>query len=223
MPKAYFSPELFTFLKALKRNNNREWFQKNRDRYELVARQPGLRFITDFSFRLREITPWVVADPKPQGGSLFRIYRDIRFSKDKSPYKTHLAMQFRHASSKEDVHGPGYYLHLEPGQCFLAGGCWQPDPKSLARIRDAIAWKSAEWKQATKKLELGGESLSRPPRGYSAEHPMVEDLKRKDYIAWVEFSDAQVCSPQFMDRITRESRNLSPLLRFLSLAVGLRF
>jgi len=223
MAKPYFTPELFLFLRQLKRNNKREWFLKNRERYEELVRQPSLRFITDFSFCLREISPWVVADPKPQGGSLFRIYRDVRFSKDKSPYKTHAAMQFRHAGSKENVHGPGYYLHLEPGQCFLAGGCWQPETKSLARIRDAIAWKSDEWKQATRKLELGGDRLSRPPRGYPADHPMIEDLKRKDHIAWIKFDDTLVYGPRFMDKVTRECRHLSPLLRFLSQAVGLRF
>lgn len=223
MPKAYFTPELFLFLRQLKRNNKREWFLKNKEHYEESVRQPCLRFITDLGFRFREISPWIVADPKPQGGSLFRIYRDIRFSKDKSPYKTHVGMHFRHAGSKEHVHGAGYYLHLEPRQCFLAGGCWQPEPKSLARIRDAIAWKSDEWKQATRKLELGGDGLSRPPRGYAADHPMIEDLKRKDYIASLDFSDRDICSAQFMDRMMRGCKELSPLLRFLSQAVGLRF
>jgi uncharacterized protein (TIGR02453 family) len=223
MPKHYFTPELFQFLRQLKRNNRREWFLKNRDRYEAVVRQPALAFITDFRFRLRQVSPWVVADPKPNGGSLFRIYRDIRFSKDKSPYKTHVAMHFRHAGSKEDVHGAGFYLHLEPGQCFLAAGNWQPEPRTLARIRDAIAWKPEEWKKATRKLSLDGNRLTRPPKGYGADHPMIEDLKFKDYIAGVNFTEAQVCSPNFMNNVVSGCRQLAPMVGFLCRAVGLQF
>lgn len=223
MAKSHFSPELFLFLKQLKRNNRRDWFQKNRERYDSLAKEPCLQFISDFRFRLRAISPWLVADPKPNGGSLFRIYRDIRFSKDKKPYKTHIGMHFWHAGSKENVHGAGYYLHLEPGSCFLAGGCWHPDPRSLARIRDAIAWKSDEWRAATAKLELDGDMLTRPPRGYPASHPMIEDLKRKDFIASVDLSDARVCSPRFMETVIAGCKELSPLLRFLSQAVGLQF
>jgi uncharacterized protein (TIGR02453 family) len=223
MPQTYFSPELFAFLKQLKRNNKREWFLKNRERYEELVRQPAARFITDFGFHLRKISPWLKADPKPNGGSLFRIYRDVRFSKDKSPYKTHIGMNFFHAGAKEAVHGAGYYLHFEPDGCFLAGGCWQPDPRSLAKIRDAIAWKQDEWKAVVRRLELGGDTLSRPPRGYCADHPMIEDLKRKDFIASIELSEKQVCSPQFMTHMVTGCEKLSPLLGFVSGAVGLRY
>jgi uncharacterized protein (TIGR02453 family) len=120
MGKAYFTPELFQFLKQIKRNNRRPWFLKNRDRYEEAVRQPCVRFLTDFAFRLREISPWMVANAKPNGGSLMRIYRDIRFSADKSPYKTYVGMNFPHASATEEVHGAGYFLQLEPGASFLA-------------------------------------------------------------------------------------------------------
>jgi len=127
MPDPYFTPELFSFLKQLKRNNRRNWFLKNKDRYEEIARQPALRFISDLRFQLRSVSPWLVADPAPHRGSLFRIYRDVRFSSDKSPYKTHLAMQFRHAGSKEGVHRPGIYFHIEPGASFIAAGTWRPE------------------------------------------------------------------------------------------------
>ena len=223
MQKAYFSPEVFQFLTQLKRNNKRDWFLKNKERYETVAKQPSLRFITDFQFRLREITPWIKADPKPNGGSLMRIYRDIRFSPNKSPYKTNIGMHFPHAGSKENIHGASFYLNVAPGESFLAGGCWHPDPKSLARIRDAIAWKSAEWKKATRGLELGGDTLSRPPRGYCADHPMIEDLKHKDFIASIEFTDKQVSSEKFMNDIVAGCKKLKPLVGFLSKAVGLGF
>ena len=178
MGQPYFSPRLFQFLAQLRRNNRRAWFLKHKLEYEEFARQPSLRFITGLQLRLREVSPWLVANPKPLGGSLFRIYRDVRFSKDKSPYKTHIGMHFRHASSNEAVHGPGLYLHLEPKACFLAGGVWQPDPRSLARIRDAIAWTPHDWRQAKRGLELGGDTLSRAPRGYSPDHPLVEEAQR---------------------------------------------
>ena len=122
MGQPYFSPRLFQFLRQLRRNNRRAWFLKHRPEFEEFARQPSLRFITDLQLHLRDVSTWLVADPKPSGGSLFRIYRDVRFSKDKSPYKTHIGMNFWHASARETVHGPGLYLHLEPKGCFLAGG-----------------------------------------------------------------------------------------------------
>lgn len=223
MKGSYFSPQLFRYLEQLRRNNRRPWFLKHRGEFEELARQPSLRFIADLQLRLREISPWLVADPKPNGGSLFRIYRDVRFSKDKSPYKTHIGMNFWHASASETVHAPGLYLHLETKGCFLAGGVWQPDPRALARIRDAIAWKPDEWKRAKRSLELGGDTLSRPPRGYCADHPLIEDLKRKDFVASIELSQKDVCSPRFMEHFLRGAKKMVPLLRFLSEAVKLRF
>jgi len=223
MAQPYFNPRLFQFLGQLRRNNRRAWFLKHKTEFEEFARQPSLRFIADLRLRLGEISPWLVADAKPVGGSLFRIYRDVRFSKDKSPYKTHVGMHFRHASTSESVHGPGVYLHLEPEGCFLAGGVWQPDPRSLARIRDAIAWQPDEWRKAKRGLELGGETLSRAPRGYPADHPLVEDLKRRDFVASVDLSEDQVCGPRFMMEFLRAARKMVPLLKFLSEAEKLRF
>ena len=220
---AYFDRRLFQFLTQLRRNNRRTWFLKHKAEFEELARQPSLRFITDLRMRLREISPWLVANPKPVGGSLFRIYRDVRFSKDKSPYKTHIGMHFSHASASEAVHAPGLYFHIEPGGCFLAGGVWQPDPRSLARIRDAIAWKPTEWGKAKRGLELGGETLSRPPRGYAADYPAIEDLKRKDFVASIDVSDTQVCGPRFMTDFLRAARKMTPLLKFLSEAEKLQF
>jgi len=223
MGKAYFTPELFRFLKQIKRNNRREWFLKNRERYEEAVRQPCLRFLTDFGFRLREVSPWMVANAKPNGGSLMRIYRDIRFSPDKSPYKSHVGMNFPHAGATDEVQGAGYYLHLDPGASFLAAGAWHPERRSLAKIRDAISWKVDEWKKAKRRLQLGGESLTRPPRGYCDDHPMIEDLKRIDFVGSVQFSDAQVCSARFLADVTTAARKLAPLVGFLARAEGLQF
>ncbi len=117
MPE-YFTPELFRYLARLKRNNKRDWFLAHQDEFESCVRQPALRFITEFAVPLAEIAPYLNADPRPSRGSLFRIYRDVRFSADKRPYKTHVAMRFSHRG--KDVHSPGFYLHLEPGGSFAA-------------------------------------------------------------------------------------------------------
>jgi uncharacterized protein (TIGR02453 family) len=223
MAKTYFSPELFLFLKQIKRNNRRPWFLKNRERYEEVARQPGLRFVVDFGFRLKEISPWIVVDPKPQHGSLQRIYRDVRFSPDKRPYKTWLGMTFPHAGRTEEVRAVGYYLQLEDGESCLYGGTWQPDRRSLAKIRDAIAWKPDEWKKAKRGLNLEGASLTRAPRGYTEGHSLIEDLKRQDFVVGMPFSNAQVCSPRFLSDVTVAAKKIAPLMGFLARAQGLGF
>ncbi len=141
----YFSPDTFGFLGELRANNNRDWFLANRARYESVVRDPFLQFIADLAPRLERISPHLVADPRPSGGSFIRIFRDTRFSKDKSPYKWHAAAHFRHVKGK-DIHAPGFYLHLEPRQVFAANGLWHPDPPTLARIREAIVASPARWR-----------------------------------------------------------------------------
>ena len=219
---SYFSPELFRFLGRLKRNNNREWFQSHKVEYENYVRQPALRFITDFAGPLYEITPYLVADPRPSRGSLFRIYRDTRFSHDKRPYKTHVAMRFSHRG--KDVHSPGFYLHLEPGGCFAASGLWHPEPPTLLKVRNAIVSRPEEWRRVRKLLNWGDASkLSRPPRGFPADHEFVEDLKLRDLGTAVEFSEKQVCSPTFMARFGGACRKMSPVAAFLSSALGLAF
>ena len=223
MSDAYFTPELLAFLKQLRRRNNREWFQANKPRYEALVRDPCLRFIAALDGRLQEISPWLVADPHPTRGSLFRIYRDTRFSADKRPYKTHVGMSFPHRGTKQKVHLPGFYLHLEPEGCFAAAGCWHPDNPTLIQIRSAIVARPEGWKKAVRGLELEGDALSRPPRGYPCDHPLVEDLKRKDFLASVEFTDRQVCSPRFMADFMSACRKLSPLVGFLAQALGLPY
>ena len=135
--QASFGPELFSFLTDLRANNDRDWFAANKHRYEQDLLEPALAFIEDFAPRLEKISPHFRADPRPSGGSLFRIYRDTRFSKDKSPYKTNLGIHFRHERAK-DAHAPGYYLHIGPGEVFAGGGIWQPGTDGATRIREAI-------------------------------------------------------------------------------------
>ena len=218
----YFIPGLFQFLARLKRNNNRDWFLAHQEEYEKLVRQPALRFITDFAAPLSEITPYLVADPRPSRGSLFRIYRDTRFSYDKRPYKTHVAMRFSHQG--KDVHSPGFYLHLESGGCFAAAGLWHPEPTILFKVRSAIVSRPKEWRAVHHLLNWDDASkLSRPPRGFPADHEFVEDLKLRDLGTAVDFTDQQVCSPSFMSIFAAACRKMSPIAAFLSSAVGLRF
>ncbi len=219
---AFFQPELFAFLRQLKRHNDREWFARNKARYEQLVRDPALRFIAEFQSPLSAISSYFIADPRPTRGSLFRIYRDTRFAADKRPYKTHVGMHFLHANSK-DVHAPLFYLHLEPESCFAAAGVWHPDNRTLTRIRAAIVAQPEAWKQATRKLELEGDSLMRPPRGCDPQHPFIEDLKRKDFICSVALSDEQVCGRRFMRDVAAACRTMTPLVEFTTKALGLKY
>src|SRR6266513_330706 len=161
-----FSPALFSFLKELRDNNTREWFAENKTRYVEHVQEPAIQFIADFAPFLEKVSPNFRADARPVGGSLFRIHRDIRFSRDKTPYKTHVGIHFRHRSAG-DVHAPGFYLHLEPGGAFAAAGIWRPDTAGQRAIRQAIVDDAATWKRVTggvfaKTYRLEGESLKRP-------------------------------------------------------------
>lgn len=218
--KTYFTKETMRFLADLRKHNDRAWFADNKDRYEQHVKEPFVEFISDARAPLGKLSPHVVADPRPVGGSLFRIYRDVRFSKDKSPYKTHAGAHFRHAAGK-DVHAPGLYLHVEPRSCFIAGGMWMPDPKALRKIRDTIVDAPGKWKAVVRSgLEVEGESLTRPPQGYDHSHPFVEDLKKKSFVASVHLSDAQVCGPTLMQDFIGGCRSMQPLMKFLAVAMG---
>jgi len=217
---AYFDPELLRFLQQLKRNNRREWFEANKPRYESAVKSPMLHFIADFGARLRTVSKHFDADPRPVGGSLFRIYRDTRFSRDKSPYKTAAAAHFPHGSGGKDAHAPGFYLHLEPGNSMGGGGLWQPDAPALKKVRDRIVARSRDWKEVvTGGIAILGETLKRPPAGYDAGHPFIADLKRKDFYTMTEFSDREVSAPDFMDRYLDACRTAAPLVRFLTKAL----
>ena len=219
--RSYFSPEFFKFLRGLARNNNREWFQKNKPQYERFVLAPSLLFIKDAGKELRAVSPYLVADPRPFGGSLFRIYRDIRFSKDKSPYKTNVAMEFWHRPGGKKSY-TGLYLHLAPGQNFVGAGIWHPDPPALNRVRRAIVSRPEDWRRVKESgLKMEGESLKRPPAGFDPNQLFVEDLKLKDITAGVQFSNAQVTGPRFMEEFVQAAKKLDPLNRFLARALSL--
>ncbi len=220
--QAYFGRSLFQFLKDLKTHNNRIWFEENKARYEAEVKQPMLRFITDLGPHMRRISLHVAADPRPAGGSMFRIYRDIRFAKDKSPYKTNVGAHFSHLRGGRDAHAPGFYLHLEPGRSFGGGGLWHPDAPALKHIRDRIAAKPREWKALRDRgIDIEGDALTRVPPGYDPEHPFAEDLKFKDYYTGAEFSDQEATAGDFLDRYVAVCREAAPLMKFLCTALGL--
>jgi uncharacterized protein (TIGR02453 family) len=216
-----FGPELFGFLAELKDHNDRDWFAANKARYEADLVEPALAFIEDFEPHLRQITPYLRADARRVGGSLFRIYRDTRFSKDKTPYKTTAGIFFRHEQAKN---APGYYLHLAPGDVFAGGGIWHPDTKTANVIRTAIANDPEGWQDATAGIHLGrGEALKRVPQGFDKEHPLAEELKRKDFAAIERMSEEAATAPGFLERYARACESMVPLMRFLCGAVGARF
>ena len=217
---SYFTPSFFKFLKDLKTHNTRPWFESNRARYEADVKEPMLRFITDLGPGLRKISPHLIADSRPVGGSMFRIHRDIRFSRDKSPYKTGVGAHFHHVAAKH-VHAPGFYLHIEPGRSSGGGGLWHPEANALKAVRDRIVARPKEWKSARARVDIEGETLKRVPAGYDAAHPFVEDLKLKDFTTGTEFSDSEVCAPNFMSRYLEVARTAAPLLQFLTKALQL--
>ena len=223
-----FKPAFFDFLRELKANNERSWFEANKARYHADVRDPMLDFIAAFAEPLADISPHFVADPRANGGSLFRIYRDTRFSPDKTPYKTNAGAHFRHAAGK-DAHAPGFYLHLEPGACFAACGIWHPGGDALAEIRNAIIEDPVRWTRMTQAkafrdtFTLMGQSLQRPPRGYDAAHPLIDDLKRKDFVAATVFHEADAIRPDFLQRFAQIARGGAAFVGFLSRAVGVSF
>ena len=226
--EAYFTKATFAFLRELASNNNRPWFEKNKPRYEKHVKEPAMRFITDFRPRLKKISPHFKADPRPVGGSMFRIYRDTRFAKDKSPYKTFTGIQFRHELGK-NAHAPGFYLHLEPGNAFVGLGCWHPDSGSVRAIREAIVEDSPGWKRASRGrafrelFALEGESLLRHPRGFDPDHPLIDDLKRKDFIAVAPMPEKMITARDFLEGFTEACNGGKGLVRFLCKALGAPF
>jgi uncharacterized protein (TIGR02453 family) len=226
MPLRHFSPELFRFLRQLERHNDRDWFARNRERYEADVRGPMLRFISDAAAPLARVSTAINADPRPTGGSMFRIWRDTRFSKNKTPFKTHAAAQFRHRAGR-DAHAPCFYLHLEPGNVFFAAGIWHPDADALKAIRRGILENGNLWKKITRARAFrsacywDGDSAKRTPLGIDPAHPLIEDLLRKDFTVVADASEREAVRGDFLDRFVRFCRAVSGLNAFLARSLGL--
>jgi uncharacterized protein (TIGR02453 family) len=216
-----FPKDFFAFFRELKENNERAWFESNKQRFCDSVQAPMSDFIAAMAPKLAKVSKHFTADPRPNGGSMFRIYRDVRFAKDKRPYKEHAACHFRHALGK-DAHAPGFYMHFAPDEVFFGGGLWMPPPDALAKIRERIAVKSADWKKTLENAKfrkhfdaVRGEALARPPRGFDPGHPLIEDIKKKSFYAMRQETPKLAQSPALIDEVADTFVSLGPLMKFL--------
>ncbi len=190
--------------------------------------QPALAFIRAFQPRLKRISRYFVASDRRVGGSLMRVYRDTRFVKDGEPYKTNVGIQFRHEQGR-DIHAPGFYVHIAPGECFLCVGLWRPEREALGRIRQAIVEWPDRWRRARddrkfrRRFALDGSSLKCPPRGFPADHPWIEDIKRTDFIALEELEERDVLGKRFLEHVAASFSASRPFMRFLCDALKVPF
>jgi uncharacterized protein (TIGR02453 family) len=223
-----FSKATFDFLDDLAANNERPWFEANKDRYEALVRGPALDFIAAMAPELARFAPHFRVEPRKVGGSLMRVFRDTRFSRDKTPYKTNIGIQFRHELAK-DVHAPGFYVHIANDGCFFAVGCWHPESEALGRIRDLIASDAKRWfkvrddRKFMTHWQLSGDRLSRPPRGYAADHPAIDDLKYKDYVAMADLSFEAAIKPGLVKLASARFAAAAPLMKFLCDALTVQY
>jgi uncharacterized protein (TIGR02453 family) len=222
-PFGGFPKDGISFMKRLKRNNNREWFEKHKEEYETYVKLPMQSLIVALQPHFEMFAPEFDLHPKK---SLFRIYRDVRFSKDKTPYKTHAAAHFVLRGKPKGVEGSGYYLHIEPGEVFLGGGIYMPDGDQLKKIRKAIAsqpdrFLSILGEKRFKKIfrQLQGEKLQRVPKGYEPDHPMAEWLKFKQFFVWVEWDETKSSGEKFVAAAAEVFEAATPLVRFLNEAM----
>ena len=226
-----FSRGALTFLRQLKRNNEREWFQARKETFDNEVLAPLKLLVEEVDVRFGSFAPEFVGDPKR---SIFRIYRDVRFSKDKSPYKTHAAAWFKHQNSSQGVGseahgaGAGYYFHLEPGASFIGGGIWMPPRPTLNQLRDSIAVKPKDFEKSMSapafKRRFGTLSeesmLSRLPRGFAPGHPAEKWLRYQSFTAGAELSDADVLDRRLVDKVEKDFKTMLPFVRWLNQALG---
>ncbi len=224
-PFVGFPKEGIKFLRSLKKNNNREWFAKHKTEYEEFVKLPFQSLIAALKPPLEKIMPEIDIHPKR---NVFRIYRDIRFSKNKQPYKTHAAAVF-HVRGHKWEDSAGYYVHIEPGQIYVGGGLYMPNGDQLKKIRAAIAEKEEEFRSIMESPNfkktfgtLEGEKLQRAPVGYPVDHPMIEWLKFKSFYAGVDWDEKECYSAKFVDNVIGIYEKLIPLIKFLNEAVGMR-
>ena len=225
---AYFSTKTFTFLRGLARNNNRDWFLAHKADYEAHVRGPFQKLLLDLQPDLAAISTQFRADPRPVGGSLFRIHRDTRFANDKTPYKTHAGARLYHQRYRE-TDSPSFYIHIQPGHCFVGAGLWHPEPPTRTRIRQFLVENPEAWRKAVhspafrRRFELGGEMLTRPPRGFPADHPLAEDLKRQSFVGTVALDDSVVLGNGLRRSIASALTGLAPLVDYLCASLDLEF
>ena len=214
-----FSEKTIKFLRALKRNNRREWFNAHKDEYELHVRQPMAAMVERLAEDFREFAPELVASPRL---SMYRIYRDTRFSENKTPYKTHVAAVFPTRGLLKHE-GAGLYFHISPDEVWVGGGMYAPQPAQLYAVREHIAGNVAELRAIVESAgfrrhvgRLEGEKLSRVPRGFPKDHEAAEYLKHRHFIAGAEFPSSLAASPRLHATLLKVFRHVIPLSRFLN-------
>jgi uncharacterized protein (TIGR02453 family) len=227
-----FTSRALTFFRGLARNNNKPWFEAHRDEYEAEVRRPMRELIEDLDTSFAQFAPEIGADPKR---SMFRINRDIRFSKDKSPYKTHAACWFHHLNAERNVGAgayagsAGYYFHLEPGgRSMIGAGLWMPPRPQLNKLREGIAKDPKGLDSVARSIprRFGGlddeGALKRMPRGYAETHPAAKWLRFQSFTSGRTLTDAQVTGASLAALVAREYEALLPLVRWLNGAVGFK-
>jgi uncharacterized protein (TIGR02453 family) len=223
-----FRPAAWQFLRGLKRNNRREWFEARREIYEGEVRGPIRELLDELDVRLATLAPELVADPRK---SVFRIHRDVRFSKDKSPYKTNAGFWINHRglgrSAAAVVHGgAGLYFHLEPRASMIAAGIWMPPQPALVRIRSAIAADQRGFEDTLRRMrrEFGALSeeavLQRVPRGYAPDHPAAKWLRYKSFTVSQPVTAEDLARRDLPDRLARSYRTVIPFVRWINSALG---
>lgn len=226
---SYFKPASLQFLTRLGNNNNKAWFNEHKDQYEALLRKPMQQLITDLQPDIEAISPHFRADPRTVGGSLYRIQRDARFSHDKSPYKTWQGARFYHERRRLQI-VPLFYLHLQPGNCFLGGGLWHPEAPNIQKVRQFIADNPASWKAAahapaiTRRFTLDlAEKLQRAPRGYDPNDPLIEDLKLRNWVYLRPLADEDITGPGLHRTLVKDFTTLAPFIDYLCAALDLEF
>jgi uncharacterized protein (TIGR02453 family) len=229
----FFTARSLTFLRGLARTNRRDWFLAHRADYEGAILGPMRALVEEMDVRLARLAPEIVGDPKR---SIFRIYRDVRFSKDKSPYKTHAACWFFHRDASHRVGqeshggGAGFYFHVQPGRSLNGGGIWMPPREALGKLRDALAEKPAAFERAVtapavvRRFDGLDEDavLTRVPRGYAPDHPAAKWLRYRSFTLGRMLTDAQVTGPRLPDLLAEDFALMLPLVRWLNDALGLK-
>jgi uncharacterized protein (TIGR02453 family) len=218
-PAPRFSAETLKFLRALKRNNRREWFNAHRDDYEAYVRQPMTAIVARLADDFRAFAPELVASPKV---SMYRIYRDTRFSENKTPYKTHIAAVFPTRGLLKHE-GAGAYFHISPDEVWVGGGMYSPEPAQLYAVREHIASHVKQLRAVVESPRfrrqfgtLDGDKLQRVPRGFPRDHPAAEYLKFRNFLAGAEFPGTFATRPKFYSTLLAVFRHVTPLARFLN-------
>ena len=225
----YFSEASLKFLRSLARNNSREWFHAHKPDYEAHVRAPFQRLLTDLQPVLAEVSAHYRADPKTVGGSLFRIQRDTRFANDKAPYKSWQGARLFHERGRQ-VAAPSFYLHLQPGGCFVGAGLWHPQPDTLRHLRQFLVDNPGSWKAAAhdskfrRRYELDdSEKLVRTPRGFPADFEFADDLRRKNFVAFRALDDEVMTGPRLLKTLQTDLAALAPFTDYLCAALDLEF